>query len=289
MVQAQRVGVERLVDELSVDYEITEAQISSLHEHSWARLPGLLSSDVVEEIRQRLAFTPQRPKGAVSKSFGKTDTPPEDAPDMQSTNISHDSMAWHDDFFGAVATSRRVAGTAVRLMKQPSALLAQDASFIKPPGGTPSHLHQDFSYFPLDRRGEVSLWIALVDMSEEMGPLHYLEYSHLDGPLGIDDGTDIRETYPELKDRRIVGGGPLKAGDAQAHWDLTIHGADPNRTETSREAYVVRYMRIDTVYTGIGHPHYDKFKMNPGALFADSGQYPLVGPGGLIAAATKSI
>jgi ectoine hydroxylase-related dioxygenase (phytanoyl-CoA dioxygenase family) len=285
MAQTREAEVGGVLDTLNVDYPVTDEQISSLHEHSWALLPGLLSNEVVEEIRQRLAVAPQRERGAVSKSFGKSEDVLEDAQDVKSTNISHDSMAWRDDFFRTLATSRRVAGTAVRLMRQPTALLAQDVSFIKPPGGTPSHLHQDFSYFPLDRKGEVSLWIALVDMSTDMGPLHYVEDSHLDGPLGIDDGSDIREVYPQLKDRQIVGGKTLAAGDAQAHWDLTIHGANTNVTSKSREAYVVRYMRSDTVYTGIGHPHFDSLDLRPGTRFLDSGRCPLVGPDGLLAVA----
>lgn len=263
---------------LDVEYPVSEEQVTSLQQAGWAPVPGLLSQPVVEELRRRLAATAPRNNDAVTQSYRQSDA----GPKVQNTNVSHEAMAWRDPFFKQVATSPRVASAAVRLMGRPEALLAQDISFIKPGGSGRTQPHQDYAYFPLDRKGTVTLWIALVDMSENMGPLHYLEGSHLEGPLGLHGGLDIRRNYPHLFDSEIVAGTPLKAGDAQAHWDLTIHGARPNGTATAREAYVVRYIRADTVYSGVGHPHFDAFDLAPGDRFADSGAFPRVDANGLV-------
>lgn len=263
---------------LDAEYPVSEEQVTSLYGQGWAPVPGLLGKGVVEGIRARLAKERPRDNDAVTQSYRANDK----GPRVVNTNRSHEAMAWRDPFFKQVATSRRLASAAVQLMKQPHALLAQDISFIKPAGSGRTQPHQDYAYFPLDRKGTVTLWIALVDMSEDMGPLHYVEGSHLEGPLGLHGGLDIRETYPHLFDRKIVAGTPLAAGDAQAHWDLTVHGAAPNATDTAREAYVVRYTRTDTIYSGIGHPHFDSFDLTPGTPLADTGQFPEVDSRGLV-------
>lgn len=279
-------GGSGFTQELDTDYPLTHEQVESLHERGWAYLPGLLTRELVDEIRRHLQSQELRAADAAVSSYsrGRERLAEHDGKDKEhkNPNISHEAMAWRDEFLKMVATSRRVAGSAVRLMMQPDALLAQDISFLKPAGGGRSPLHQDYSYYPFDRRGEVSLWITLTDMSEDMGPLHYLEGSHHEGPLGLDTGVDIRETYPHLRARKIVAGNALSAGDAQAHWDLTIHGAAPNTTENDRAAYTVRYIRSDTIYSGVGHPHFDKFNLIPGKPFAESNVFPRVGAEGLL-------
>jgi hypothetical protein len=271
--------VTETVDELGLDaeYPLTDDQVECLHEHGWAPLPGLLSKEAVEEARARLVGQELRPGSA-----GGTGSVGAPSVGVKNPNINHHALAWKDPYYHRLATSRRVAGTAVRLMKEPTALLSQDASFIKPREGGPTNPHQDYCYKPLDRWGEVTLWIALVELTENMGPLYYLEGSHREGPLGFHHGNDIRDQYPRLFEYTKVGGKAMSAGDAQAHWDLTIHGAVANSTDRAREAYAPRYMRSDTCYNGISYAFYDGFDLKPGTRFADSGHFPLVGPDGLI-------
>jgi ectoine hydroxylase-related dioxygenase (phytanoyl-CoA dioxygenase family) len=255
---------------LEDEYPVTDEQVASLHEQGWASLPNLLTKDAVETIRSRLAAQELR-----GRNSGPSDGP-------ENPNYNHEAMAWRDPVFRDIATSRRIASAATRLMKQETVLFVQDLSFFKPAHGSLSGYHQDYSYWPFDRKGTITVWVALVDVSEDMGPLRYLEGSHLEGPLGFDDGRDILETYPQLRNRRVVGGIPLSAGDARVHWDLTIHGAGPNKSDTVREAYSLRYVRTDTVYTGMSHPHFDTFELASGRPFRESGAFPLVGANGRI-------
>ena len=67
----------------------------------------------------------------------------------------------------------------------------------------------------------------------------------------------------------IVAGGPINAGDARAHWDLTVHGSGPNEGTYAREAWVARYIRVDTIYNGVSHSHFDRFDLN-GAIASPS-------------------
>ena len=211
---------------------------------------------------------PRRPLDAIGKSFRKIkDSSPSEPVqflDHESDplhNFNHEGMAWRIPYFMDVATSKRVASAAVQIMRREQAVFVQDISFFKPGPGTPTAMHQDYASWPFDRKGQINIWIALVDMSPDMGSLQYIEGSHQAGPLGLAGKLDVRATYPELDDRPVGGGGALRAGDARVHWDLTVHGAQANTTDRIREAYVLRFARTDTLYNGIGHPHYDLFSL----------------------------
>mmetsp|Transcript_865 Transcript_865/g.2094 ORF Transcript_865/g.2094 Transcript_865/m.2094 type:complete len:330 (-) Transcript_865:1624-2613(-) len=66
------------------------------------------------------------------------------------------------------------------------ARLAQDQFWGKPPGAPPLVFHRDSPYFMFEPAEVVTVWIALDDMDEELGPLEYVPRSHLwgDGRVG---------------------------------------------------------------------------------------------------------
>ena len=241
-------------------------QVRSLREDGWARLPNLISRELAGELLA--ALTGEQTRASYSSS--------------SNPNLSHEGMAWRHELFRKVATSTRLCSAAVTLMEQPTALLGQDVTFVKAGGNGPTRLHQDYPYMPFDRWGEVSVWIALVDIDATMGPLHYLKGSHREGPLGRNAGKDIQKRYPRLTELDLVGGQSLAAGDAQVHWDLTVHGSVANDTDRPRAAYVCRYMPADMIYTGVEYGHFDEFDLVPGKPFSDCEEFPLVGAQGLV-------
>ncbi len=249
---------------LDVPYPVTEEQVRMLHRDSWASLPGLL--DRATATRLRDALLAAEPRTTISG-------PTKPAADPTAL-LSHEGVAWRDPFVRSVATSRRLSSAVVALLEQPDALFCQDISFFKPEGASAIPYHQDYSYWPFDRKGCVTLWIALVDLTPEMGPLRYLKGSHHEGPLGLIEQRDIRDAYPHLRDREVVGGKAMQAGDAQAHWELTLHGSGRNKGPGRREAVAFRYIRSDTIYIGLTHPHYDQFGLEPGQRFVDCDAFP---------------
>lgn len=274
---------------LDTEYPLSEEQVASLHDKSWTRLPGLLSREVCDALRTEIVNQPIRPLDALGKSYRKLSVDEKERASKpfldheadSKHNYNHEAMAWRSQLFRDVCTSRRLAGTAVRLMRRQEALFVQDISFYKPGGGgSPTAFHQDLPTWPFDRKGSITIWIALVDVDADMGPLKYLEGSHTEGPLGLAGKLDIAKTYPEVMKRKVVAGQSLRAGDAQAHWDLTVHGAGPNASQRVREAYVVRYSPSDTLYTGLGHPHYDNFNLEIGQPLSNCGAFPRVGVSG---------
>ena len=257
---------------LDTPYPITSEQVRSLQEDSWASLPGLLDADTAAQLRDALLAA--EPRTTIS---GPT-KPAADAAAL----LSHEGVAWKDPFIRSIATSTRLSSAVVALIEQTDALFCQDISFFKPEGANPIPYHQDYSYWPFDRKGCVTLWIALVDLTPEMGPLRYLKGSHREGPLGLIEPRDIRDTYPHLRDSEVVGGNAMKAGDAQAHWELTLHGSGRNKGPGRREAVAFRYIRSDTIYVGLTHPHYDQFGLQPGDRFVDNDAFPHLDANGLI-------
>ena len=47
-----------------------------------------------------------------------------------------------------------------------------------------SRYHQDASEQGSDRVGEVQFWLALSEVTPEMGPMRFVDRSHREGPLG---------------------------------------------------------------------------------------------------------
>lgn len=251
---------------LDTKYPVTPEQVKSLHDDGWASLPGLLNEETVAHLRS--IFKATEPSPIISG--------PEERKTETDKLIIHEGYSWVNDDLRDFVTSQRLSSAVTALTEQSELLVTHDISFFQNVGSGGTPFHQDYSYQPFDRKGTVTLWIALVDLTEEMGPLRYIRGSHNEGPLGLGGARDIREVYPQLKDAEVVAGKAMKAGDAQAHWELTVHGAAPNTGHSRRDAFAVRYMRPDTIYTGLTHPHWNKFNLEPGTTFADSGQFPLV-------------
>lgn len=271
--KTMEAGVADMGDQsLDTPYPLTEQQISSLHDDGWAFLPGLISADHAATILKTLRGLPSR--GMLSG--------PDSPPINDDIFILHERVAWSDPFIKSVTQSPRVGGAMARIMRQPEAVFVQDISFIKPVGSIEVPFHQDYSFWPFDREGCVSFWIALDDMEPEMGVLRYLEGSHREVPRGFIEKQDIRDVYPHMNDYKIVGGQAMKPGDAQVHWSLTVHGSTTNEGKKPRSAMALRYQRPDAQYNCVPHPHYDRFNLKFGQKFSECPDLWRVGPNGLI-------
>jgi hypothetical protein len=263
---------------LDVPMEVTDDQVRSLHESGWTRLPALLTQEAIDALRKELQ--------GLAFQTGPAQDHANYLPGRQPAAASQHGPAWKNQFVRTIGSSPRLGGVAVKLMNVPEVLFVHDITFFKAPGANPEFgsgptvFHQDLPFLPFDRTGGITIWIALVDMTEDMGALQYVDRSHMEGPLGRSLDLDIRETYPYLYDRPVAGGGSLRAGDAQAHWDLTLHGAPANISNRTREAYAVRYVRTDTIYTGTGHAHFDHYHPAVGKRLAESEHFIRIGSSG---------
>jgi ectoine hydroxylase-related dioxygenase (phytanoyl-CoA dioxygenase family) len=141
--------------------------------------------------------------------------------------------------------SRRFARVAAQLMQVDGVRLYHDNALFKEPGGGPTAWHQDQHYWPLDTNNTVTLWMPLVDISEEMGSLTFGDGTHTLGHLGHfdlgDKSQQVFSTMIEERNIHLQTYGAMKAGDATFHAGWTLHAAPGNPTETMREVVNVIY------------------------------------------------
>ncbi|MDA0661157.1 MAG: phytanoyl-CoA dioxygenase family protein [Planctomycetota bacterium] len=144
-------------------------------------------------------------------------------------------MSDHDAFFREMLDQSDFRSLANRLFGRPSVPQGVEY-FNKPPGsahGTPAH--QDGFYFHLSPCEALTMWLPLDHEDEENGCVRYVRGSHLDGMrlhgrtevLGFSQGVlDYGDHDTAREISACVGPGDLIVHDA-----MTIHRADPNRSE----------------------------------------------------------
>ncbi len=127
-----------------------------------------------------------------------------------------------------------------------------DIVILKSPGAVGSSYHQDSSEHGSDRVGEVQFWLALAEVTPEMGAMRFVSRSHCEGPLGAvfnDDQGDLLEQFPNLTS--LLELSPpfhYQPGDCTVHHGFTIHGGPTNGTDKARWSYLFSYTPADTRY-----------------------------------------
>lgn len=122
-------------------------------------------------------------------------------------------------------------------------VVPQDAAYFNKLAeiGDPTPPHQDGYYFHLDPCEALTLWLALDDVDEENGCLHYVAGSHRRGlrdhsrtqVLGFSQGV---VDFGSDEDRANEVAVRASAGDLIIHDSMTIHRTDANHSNRSRRA-----------------------------------------------------
>ncbi|MGI9611426.1 MAG: phytanoyl-CoA dioxygenase family protein [Acidimicrobiales bacterium] len=134
-------------------------------------------------------------------------------------------------------------------------ILCWNAIFwIKEPGaGSYVGWHQDVTYWGLDNRELVTVWVALSTASEEAGCMRVLPGSHRE-TLRHDETYDpdnllTRGQHIGDIDVADTVAMPLRAGQASFHNVATAHGSGPNKTDDRRIGLSLHYMPTHTRQT----------------------------------------
>lgn len=129
--------------------------------------------------------------------------------------------------------------------------------FNKPAGiGQPTPPHQDGYYFHLSPCEAVTGWLALEEVDDENGCIHYVRGSHRadgfrpHGPTGVLGFSQGITDFGGADDRADEVAFPGPAGTLLMHHAKTIHWAGANRSQTrSRRAlgfiYYARTAKVD--------------------------------------------
>ena len=142
--------------------------------------------------------------------------------------------------------------------------LLETIIFNKPPKVSGDlHWHQDTSYFPLvpklnNNQWFLTLWLALDNVTNENGPMQYLEGSHTLGELAsVDLNTgkkyrhdDDRPLISDLKfEEEKIFTGIVNKGDLLIHNGLTLHKSMSNTSENKdRRALAFKFLIGDIIF-----------------------------------------
>jgi hypothetical protein len=136
----------------------------------------------------------------------------------------------------------RFSRSAAELLGVAGVRLYHDQALFKPPGAGRTPWHQDRYYWPLDTDFTVTMWLALVDLDEEMGLMRFASGSHRaeGGYRPISDAVVGETRWP------LWSAPPMCAGDATFHAGGTLHSAGANRSARVREVLTVIYYAAGT-------------------------------------------
>lgn len=175
--------------------------------------------------------------------------------------------------------AKRFAKIAADLLGVEAVRLYHDQALYKEPGGGFTPWHQDQYYWPLNTTNTVTMWMPLIDITEEMGMLTFASGSHKAGfveNIAISDESEARlEQYVKDKGFAVSRPHSMKAGDATWHYGWTLHSAPGNAsTNTTREVMTVIYFADGAHVTAPQNSHQEADRQRwlcgaePGALAA---------------------
>ena len=116
-------------------------------------------------------------------------------------------------------------------------------ALLKEAGGGLTPWHQDQHYWPLATDHTITMWMPLVNVTPEMGAMHFASGSHKNGYLGdlpISDESEVQfEQFIQERGYPKVPGIAMAAGDATFHYGWTLHGAPGNSSNRNREVMTI--------------------------------------------------
>jgi ectoine hydroxylase-related dioxygenase (phytanoyl-CoA dioxygenase family) len=227
---------------LSTPYPITEAQVAAYQREGHIHIPHLATSEEIgfyrDEIRKLVArLNTERRKLEDRDTYGKAF--------LQIFNLWRES-----EIMKQFVLAKRFGHVAAQLMGVERVRIYHDQALFKEAGGGHTPWHQDQFYWPLDTDNTITMWMPLVDLTQEMGIMRFVSRSHKNGYILSTEISDASEAFftQYISDNGMAVEGPKRttAGDATFHSGWTLHNAPPNKTETMREVMTIIYYAAGT-------------------------------------------
>ncbi|GIU32684.1 phytanoyl-CoA dioxygenase family protein [Shewanella sp. MBTL60-007] len=166
----------------------------------------------------------------------------------------------YDDYYLKLATSDAIVTLAESLLGGPVVLKNMQYFNKVPRIGKATPPHQDGYYFKIQPQQAITMWLSLGDADASNGAVCYVPGSHKAGmrehtttnTLGFSQGISDWSEIDRANELQMTA----KAGDLLVHHSLTIHRANANLSECSRQSIGFIFYRQDVVEDELGHNLY---------------------------------
>lgn len=216
---------------------LTPAQVTQYNQDGWLRMEQVVKGDALATLRTAVdACEAAEPDSVLTMADDYVLT-------YQADRLSFSrNLVLRDDTVRAAALSPAIAAIMHDLIG-PAVRLYWDQAVYKKPGEHEEFpYHQDNGYTFVEPQAYVTLWLALVDASEENGCPWVIPGLHKHGTLAHENqpyGLEIAGIEPYRKHGICA---PARAGDAVIFSSLTPHRTGPNLTDHVRKALILQYI-----------------------------------------------
>lgn len=222
---------------LTSEYPVTPAQRAQFARDGHIVLPAVMSREEAAAYRPHLTEAVRR---------FNTETRPLSERDTYGRAFLQVMNLWvQSEAVRRYTLARRFAQIAADLLGVPGVRIYHDQALYKEPGGGHTPWHQDQYYWPLDTNNTLTLWMPLIDITEEMGSLIFASGSGSEGYLGklpiSDESDELFNRFIAERGYTRTSNGDMRAGDASFHNGWVIHSAPGNAGTVTREVMTVIY------------------------------------------------
>jgi len=240
--------------DLTSDYAISKEEIDLFQANGHVLCKGLASPDEIAFYRKAIRdgvdkLNTERRKMEDRDTYGKAF--------LQIFNL------WRqNDVLKKFVLAKRFAHVAAKLMGVERVRLYHDQALFKEPGGGHTPWHQDQYYWPLDTNNTVTMWMPLIDITSDMGIMHFASGTHKYGSITVkeisDSSEDFFNNFVSSNKLSVGGADSLHAGDATFHAGWTLHNAPANQSSKMREVMTIIYFADKTRVLQPDHDHRKK-------------------------------
>jgi ectoine hydroxylase-related dioxygenase (phytanoyl-CoA dioxygenase family) len=236
---------------LDNEVKISETDINFFDENGFLFIKSVLSKDEAEFYREIIdEVVKERTRG--------DNRPLSERTPYEREFLQCGHLWWEYPEIKGLTLSRRLGSIAKQLLKASKIRLWHDQALYKLPGGDATLPHQDVSYWPMKERLAGTLWIALDNVTEEMGAMSFVPGTHKAGIDGynhriedaINNESKILELSTKIVKKETVSFN-LEPGDATFHHGLTVHFTKANNTEKIRKGMTIIYFNDGVRYDSL--------------------------------------
>lgn len=223
-----------LLDEVK---NLDAATIDAFRKDGHVLIPGILNSEEADVYRS-----------VINNAAYKYNTETRDIKDRDTYGKAFLQIMnlWEvDEDVKQFTLAKRFAKIAADLLGVERVRIYHDQALYKEAGGGFTPWHQDQYYWPLDTSNTVTMWMPLVDITEEMGMLTFASGTHknqmVDNIAISDESEKALDEYIKQHGYKVTRPQSMKAGDATWHYGWTLHCAPGNDSATTREVMTIIY------------------------------------------------